>query len=247
MSVVAKKNDAFGMEMLNHYKGEDVIEIIERSDGYIDGATNGLNVYFADFKNWCVSEKKAISLIKGKTLDLGCGAGRVSLYLQSKGIDSLGIDNSALAVKVCKLRGVKRAKVLAIEMLSELKEKNFQAVTMLGNNFGLLGTPQKGKKILKQLHKMTTDDAIIVAQTLNISLTKDPWHLSYQKELQKKGKLPGELKLRCRYKNIIGPWFDYLMVTSKQMDAILKGTGWKISKIIKEKSGPLYCAVIVKD
>lgn len=243
---ITKNCDAFGMEMMAKYKGEDVIEIIERSDGYIDGATGGLNVYFADYKRWSSSEKKATAYIKGKTLDLGCGAGRVSLYLQKKGIPCLGIDNSPLAVKVCKLRGVKKAKVLEIERLSQLRESGFQTITMLGNNFGLLGNPKRGKKILKKLHEITTTDGIIIAQTLDVTMTKDPCHISYQRSLKKKGKLPGELRLRCRYKNIIGPWFDYLMVSPNQMKRVLENTGWKINEIISEKNGPLYCAVINK-
>ncbi|OFZ25989.1 MAG: hypothetical protein A2181_03120 [Bdellovibrionales bacterium RIFOXYA1_FULL_38_20] len=93
---------------------------------------------------------------------------------------------------------------------------------------------------------MTTDDANIIAQTLNIAETKNKFHIAYQKNRLKKGKLKGELRLRCRYGNIIGPWFDYLMVTPKEMEMVLKGTGWKIQKIINEKTGPIYCAIIVK-
>lgn len=246
MRALNRTNDAFGHEIMDYFNGINVTEIIERSDGYIDGDTGGLKVYFSDFKDWSPAFKQAVKCIKGKTLDLGCGAGRISLYLQKQGIDSLGIDNSPLAIKVCKLRGVKRSKALPIENLSKLKESNFQAITMLGNNFGLLGNPKRGKKILRQLHRMTTSDAVIVAQTLDITMTKAPYHLAYQKELKKRGKLPGELRLRCRYQNIIGPWFDYLMVSPKQMENVLTDTGWKIDQIIKDGNGPLYCAILIK-
>ena len=243
---VTKENDAFGMEIMAHYKGEAVTEIIERSDYYIDAYFSGIAAYFSEYKDWGFATQHAIQFAKGKTLDIGCGAGRVGLYLQHKKINYLGIDNSPLAVKVCKLRGIKNAKVLPIEQLHTLKDKNFKSITMLGNNWGLLGNPTRGKKILKLLHQMTTDDANIIAQTLNIAETKNKFHIAYQKNRLKKGKLKGELRLRCRYGNIIGPWFDYLMVTPKEMEMVLKGTGWKIQKIINEKTGPIYCAIIVK-
>ncbi|HLE11630.1 MAG: hypothetical protein A2504_12895 [Bdellovibrionales bacterium RIFOXYD12_FULL_39_22] len=243
---IKKEVDAFGMEIMAHYNGDEVTEIIERSDGYIDGYENGIAKYFGEYKNWSYATKQAMKNIKGKTLDLGCGAGRIGLYLQNKKIDYLGIDNSPLAVKVCKLRGLKRVKILPIENLNNLKEKNFKSVTMLGNNFGLLGTPKRGKKILEELHKITTCDANIIAQSCDISKTKNIFHIAYQKDCLQKGKLRGELKLRCRFGNIKGPWFDYLMVTQKEMEMILNGTGWKIQKIINEKTGPLYCAVISK-
>ncbi len=246
MVAVTKTNDAFGMELMAFYDGEGGDLILERGDNYIEAARSASQIYFNDYKKWSKSEKEGISFVRGKTLDLGCGAGRIGLYLQKKKIDSLSIDNSPLSIKVCKLRGVKRALLLDIEKLSKLKEKNFKAITMFGNNFGLLGTPARGKRILKRLHYLTTDDAIIVAQSVDITLTKNPFHLAYQRKLKKIGKLPGELKLRCRYKNIIGPWFDYLMVTPKQMSNVLLNTGWEVSRIIKEKNSPIYFAIIKK-
>jgi 2-polyprenyl-3-methyl-5-hydroxy-6-metoxy-1,4-benzoquinol methylase len=53
-------------------------------------------------------EKKAIDYAKGRVLDVGCGAGRHILYLQKKGLKVLGIDQSPLAVNMCKLRGAKK-------------------------------------------------------------------------------------------------------------------------------------------
>ncbi len=51
-----------------------------------------------------------MEFVNGRVLDVGCGAGRHSLYLQKKGFDVLGIDVSPLAVKVCRLKGVKKLK-----------------------------------------------------------------------------------------------------------------------------------------
>ena len=69
-------------------------------------------MYFSEYENWHTIEKKAMVFVKGKVLDIGCGVGRHSLYLQKKGFDVLGIDNSPLAIKVSKLRGVKKTKIM---------------------------------------------------------------------------------------------------------------------------------------
>ncbi|NQT82293.1 class I SAM-dependent methyltransferase, partial [bacterium] len=77
-------------------------------------------------------------LARGKVLDIGCGAGRNSLYLQQKGLDVLGIDLSPLAIMVCQLRGFKKARVMSItEVDSRLG--TFDTIVMYGNNFGLFG------------------------------------------------------------------------------------------------------------
>jgi 2-polyprenyl-3-methyl-5-hydroxy-6-metoxy-1,4-benzoquinol methylase len=70
--------------------------------------------------------------VKGRVLDIGCGAGRVALYLQKKGFDVSGIDVSPLAVKVCKLRGLKKARVLSISNIGA-KLGKFDTLLMFGN------------------------------------------------------------------------------------------------------------------
>jgi hypothetical protein len=57
--------------------------------------------------------------------------------------------------------------------------------------------------------------------------------------------MAGQLKLRVRFKDIVGKWFDYLLVSPGELKEILEGTGWKLNKIILSK-GSTYIAVIGK-
>jgi len=138
------EHDAFGQMMWACYKGEDVFEVIERDDGYID--VMNPKGYFSDYKEWHPMEQKAMQFVKGKVLDIGCGAGRHSIYLQKKGVDVLGIDISSFAIKICKLRGLKKAKVMSIEEV-DFKLKSFDTIIMMGNNFGLFENFQKSPKV----------------------------------------------------------------------------------------------------
>jgi 2-polyprenyl-3-methyl-5-hydroxy-6-metoxy-1,4-benzoquinol methylase len=92
------EEDAYGQEIWAYYKGRDSFEIIERDDGYFD-ASSGPKTYFSEYQEWSIHEKRAMEFVKGRVLDIGCGAGRHSLYLQKMGFDVLGIDNSPLAIK----------------------------------------------------------------------------------------------------------------------------------------------------
>jgi hypothetical protein len=38
-------------------------------------------------------------------------------------------------------------------------------VLLLGGNFGLFGNPKKARRLLRRLHKITSKEAIIVAET----------------------------------------------------------------------------------
>lgn len=135
------KEDAYGQEIWAYFNGREVFEIVERDDGYIN-ASEYTKIYFSDYEDWPLHEKKAMEFVKGRVLDIGCGAGRHSLYLQKKGFIVLGIDASPLAIKVCKLRGLKKAKVMRIEDI-KFKPDSFETIIMMGNNFGLFGSLKK--------------------------------------------------------------------------------------------------------
>lgn len=101
------EEDAFGQSLWAYYNGKESFEIIERYDGYFD--FQDTKAYFTTYEEWAPHERDALGFVKGRVLDVGCGAGRHSLYLQEKGFDVLGIDISPLAIEVCKRRGLKKS------------------------------------------------------------------------------------------------------------------------------------------
>lgn len=239
-----RHQDAVGHEFLAHLRGEDNYEIVERNDGYTEPSP-GTKVYFSEYKDWPPYERKAIRHARGRVLDVGCGAGRHSLYLQKKGLSVLGIDASPLAIKVCKLRGLKRAKVMNVTRISR-NLGTFDTVLMLGNNFGLFGSFKRARWLLRRLYGLTSDTARIVAETVDPYDTKNPSHLTYHKLNRKKGRMPGQIRLRIRYQTYATPWFDYLFVSKPEMKRIVKGSGWGVERFIDSR-GPMYVAIIEKE
>lgn len=238
--------DAFGQLLLARYNNEtDSAELIERDDGFIDfGSERGL--YFSEYKKWSPLEKRAIKHARGKVLDIGCGAGRHSLYLQQKGFDVTGIDNSPGAIKVSKLRGVKKALLRPLADIDKFKPNSFDTILMLGNNFGLFGDAGNARLLLEKMHRITTSDARIIAGTRDPYKTKDRDHLEYHKLNKKRGRMPGQLRIRVRYRKTVGEWFDYLLVSREEMKNILADTNWQITEFIEEPESGNYFAVISK-
>jgi len=183
--------------------------------------------------------------VTGRVLDVGCGAGRVSLYLQKKGFDVLGLDVSPQAIRVCKIRGLKNARVMPITKISS-KLGKFDTVIMFGNNFGLFGSRKRAKWLLKRFHRMTTEHARIIAESLDPYNTNDPAHLHYHKLSRRRGRMAGQLRIRVRYREYATPWFDYLLVSKREMRDILKGTGWRLKRTLDSSRSPAYIAVIEK-
>jgi hypothetical protein len=134
---------------------------------------------------------------------------------------------------------------MPIEELN-FKPNSFDTVIMLGGNFGLFGSFKKAKRLLKKLHKLTSKSGLIVASTRDTYKTDNPDHLAYHKFNKKRGRMAGQLRLRVRFGRFVGRWFDYLIVSKKEMEEVLKGTGWKIKEFV-DSDGSAYIAVIEKE
>lgn len=243
MSRLTSRQDAFGRAMYDFHRGLGGVEIVERDDGLV-AMSGGPANYLAPYGDWPPHQQQAIALAKGKVLDIGCGAGRVGLHLQSQGLDVLGINVSPLAAKVCKLRGLRKARVLSVTQATP-KLGTFDTLVMYGNNFGLLGGFGRARWLLRRFHRMTSNDAQIIAESRDPYQTAAPHHLAYHRLNRRLGRMGGQLRIRVRYLTYATPWFDYLLASKDEVRAILSGTGWKVSRFFDAEAGA-YIAVIAK-
>lgn len=244
MTSISHRHDAYGQQMWAFLNGGgSPAEIVERDDGFVSVAGSNAS-YFAGVRDWSGPERKAIQFARGRrALDVGCGAGRVALHLQEKGFNVTAIDNSPLVVKTAKARGVTGARLLPFDRIDRLRSGTFDTVVMFGNNFGLFGSRARARRLLKQLHRITRDDAVLLAQSLDPYQTTVRAHLAYQRANQRRGRMPGQIRIRIRFNEFVGPWFDYLLVSAAEMSAIVDGTGWEVDRFLTE-DGPGYVGVI---
>lgn len=236
--------DAFGKLLYDELNGRRSFEVVERDDGYVDVSAEGA-VYFTGPEAWPDWALEAMEEVRGRALDVGCGAGRFALHLQDAGHDVLAIDVSPLAVEVCRLRGVRRASVLPITRIGP-GVGPVDTVLMMGNNLGLLANARRGRWLLRRMHRLTRGDARIVAETLDPHQTSDPVHLEYHVRNRGRGRLPGQVRMRVRYRRLATPWFDYLFVSRAELADLVAGTGWRVKRVI-DADGPTYVAVLEKE
>ena len=244
--------DVLGLIFWDYLHHKEGVGITERNDGFIE--TEDPRIWFSKYDEWLDVEKKAMGYVKGRmVLDIGCGTGRHALYLQKeRGFDVLGIDTSPLAIKICKLQGLNKAKVQSITQfaLNAIRRNySFDTILMLGNNFGLFESFKRARWLLHKFHEMTSDDASIIAQSIDpYKKTHEHAHVKYYKMNRMKGRMPGQTRMRIRYKNYKGRWFDYLFVSKEEMENIVNGTGvWKIERFLDSTDVPgVYIAIIGK-
>ena len=241
--MLKRTEDAYGAEILAFLDGNRTPEIVERDDGYID-ISSGAAHYFSPFEAWPIHERKGMKFVRGRVLDIGCGAGRVIYYLENLDHEVLGIDNSPGAIKACHKVGIKNVRLLSITQISQ-KLGEFDTIVMYGNNFGLFGSFNRARWLLRKMHRMTSDKGRIIACTTDPYQSNIPEHIQHRRLNKRRGRMGGQLRLRIRFKKFKSPYFDYLLVSPRELDQILEGTGWKINRLINSDPAQ-YLAVIDK-
>lgn len=241
--MLSPDQDAYGRLVYDYFRRLRPIELVERDDGWIAPSGGPAN-YFAPFHKWPPHQRRAMGFVRGRVLDIGTGAGRAALHLQARGHRVLAVDNSPLAVRTARLQGVKQVRVLSITALST-GLGTFDTLLLLGNNFGLLANPRRARWLLRRFRALTSPTGRIVAEILDPYDTTAPEHHRYHRWNRRRGRMAGQTRIRVRYRDLVTPWFDYLFVSPRELRFILRGTGWRIDRLIRS-SGPTYIAILIK-
>jgi SAM-dependent methyltransferase len=121
---------------------------------------------FRSFEQMPKIEQKALQLCKGRVLDVGCGAGSHSLYLQNKtNVAVTSIDISEKAINACQLRGLKNAKV---QNILDIKNEKFDTILLLMNGTGIFGTLAETPKYLQKLQSLLNPKGQILIDSSDI-------------------------------------------------------------------------------
>ncbi|HCO84836.1 MAG TPA: SAM-dependent methyltransferase [Arenibacter sp.] len=120
---------------------------------------------FRDFKKMPALEQKALKLCKGNILDIGCGAGSHSLYLQKKGFDVTALDQSPGAIETCKLRGIEHT---VLQGIQDFKLQKYDTLLMLMNGIGIVGKLKNIDQFLSHLKSLIKPKGQILLDSSDI-------------------------------------------------------------------------------
>jgi SAM-dependent methyltransferase len=157
--------DLFGKAMLDFQTNNSPEDLITETT--ISEADEMSVAYlFRSFNEMPKLEQKALEIAKGKTLDVGCGAGSHSLHLQNdKKLDVTSIDISEKAIETCKLRGVKNARV---QDVLALEGEKYDTIISLMNGVGIFGKLENCNKFLSKLKSLLNPGGQILLDSSDI-------------------------------------------------------------------------------
>jgi len=233
--------DPWSEIMIDAAKGVSGEYTIERDDGRIE--TLEVLDYIRTLLNWSECERLAIQHAHGRVLDIGCGAGRVSLYLQNLGHKVVGIDLALGAIEACKMRGVREAYLMSAAEI-DFPDAIFDTIIMYGNNFGVLGSDQSIIDMLRTLYRITTPQGMILAGSADVVKTDIQEHLDYHKLNLSRNRPKGLVRMRVAYKGLVDNWIDLRLATPEEMENLAEKAGWRLER--KYQDGVPYVGILVK-
>jgi SAM-dependent methyltransferase len=233
------EGDAFGLALLETHAGNDSTYLIERDDGRVDEFD--ARSYFAPPEDWPELDRRALAMLGGRTLDVGAGAGRFSLEAQAQGQEVVALDVSPGALAVCEARGVSEVFLGTVGALAASSGR-FETVLMMGNNLALLGSRHGAGEMFEDMDRLLSSDGVVVGAGRDPYRTDDADHLAYHQRNRDRGRFPGQIHMRERYRDLAGPWYDYLFLSPGELNTLAADNRWAVVELIAD--GPIYLAVL---
>ena len=126
---------------------------------------------YNEARNFINNIIKHTSLKKGsKILDLACGIGRHSIYLEKIGYKVTGIDRSANNIKIAKTKQNKNLRFLKMEMTCDSKLK-YDAIFNLFTSFGYLNH-KYNLDTIKNIGMQLNQDGLVIIDFMNVEFVK---------------------------------------------------------------------------
>lgn len=155
--------DLLGKAIHDYYTKNDPQDILTETDiSELD--TLPIEYLFRSYQQMPKIEQKAMQLAYGKVLDIGCGAGVHSLYLQNKGLIVTAIDISPGAIKVCTQRGLNDARCINFLQM----DGKFDTILLLMNGVGLCGRLKDIDFFISKLKSLLSDKGQILLDSSDI-------------------------------------------------------------------------------
>lgn len=234
-------HDLFAQALWQYYeKGRARLDI-EREDGV--RYREDLSWYFTPFREFPRHEKQALYFARGRVLDIGCGAGRHSIALQRRGLEVTAIDVSPRLVELARERGVKNVQVAGA--CGRLDFGRFDTVLLFGNNLGICGDLPEFRKMLRELHRITSPRGRVLATTRTLDAS-NPKDLDYMERNLERGRALGQVRLRLILGRTHGPWFDLLLFSPTDLLREAVSANWRLARLFPLQSIEEGYAVVLE-
>ena len=225
MSALLPAWKPYGLALKAYEEGKkDITLSVNTEDGTSTEMEVGL--FFRAEDEFPEIEQIALSLCKGRILDIGAGAGAHALVLQNNGFEVCALDPSAEAVEVMDSRGIK--KTVTTDFLSFESDQKFDTLLFLMNGIGIAGKQAALRDFLLQAKKLCNGGGQILLDS------SDP---DYFDENQKNIVEEGEVLYQLAFEEKLGAKYSWLYLGFEPLREIANKVGLEAMLIKHEDDG----------
>ncbi len=220
-------NDVFGEAIKSYFNGERSVEIKVSSNTFEDDIIP-VEYLFRSYNEMPEIEKKALQLAKGKTLDVGAGAGSHGLYLQeTRKLNVTSLDTSKGAIEICKKRGLKET---ICQNFFNHKE-SYDTLLMLMNGSGIIGSLPNINFFFQHLRTLLKDKGQVLIDSSDLIYLYENEKGEFWVDLN--DGYYGEMRYSIQYKDIKSETFDWLYIDYNTLQNAAHSNGFQCELILE--------------
>lgn len=232
-------SDPFGAAILEYTRTKKNSSIVVHSPLFEDDIIE-VEYLFRKIDTMPNIEQKALSLCRGRILDVGAGSGCHALELQKCGFDVEAIDISVQAVDAMRIRGVKNVSHASI---LDFKGQ-YDTILLLMNGIGIAGSIHGLQELLPKLHSLLREGGSVILDSSDISYLYETEDGSYQIDLN--AGYYGEIDYQMSYGLVLGKPFKWLYIDFDTLSYYSSQFGFKQKLIRTGEDGYSYLAELKK-
>ncbi|NKI33168.1 class I SAM-dependent methyltransferase [Croceivirga thetidis] len=221
--------DILGKALVDYFEGHYDQDIITHSSLEEEDVLP-LPYLFRNFKDMPLIEQRALEICYGNILDIGCGSGSHSLWLQEIGLNVTALDSSKGAIEVCQKRGLETT---VLSEILEFKQNGYDTLLLLMNGIGIVGQLQKLKDFLNHLKSLMKPNGQILLDSSDIIYMFEIDENDGGHWVPRNVDYYGEVEFQMEYKGEKGPIFDWLYLDYSTLNEYAARCGFKTELLVQ--------------
>ncbi len=168
-------------------------------------------------------EQQALTLARGRVLDVGAGAGCHALELQNRGLEVKAIDISPLSCEAMNRRGI--SDVQCVNLFDPRLTGPFDTILMLMNGTGIIGKLRHMPDFLERVRGLLSADGQLLVDSSDLKYLYEDEDGTY--DIDPMGPYYGEVDYQMAYRKVRGESFDWLYVDFQTLRLIAESNGFR--------------------
>ncbi|AXT50880.1 class I SAM-dependent methyltransferase [Aquimarina sp. BL5] len=231
--------DIFGEAIKDFYYKKYSEDIIVQAPDFDDDIIP-IPYLFRSYSEMPKIEQKALDLAFGDVLDVGCGAGSHSLFLQEeRKLNVHAIDISEGAIEIAKKRGVTNA---SVQDIFNLKEAQYDTLLFLMNGSGIIGKLNNIDIFFSNVKKLLKPNGQILIDSSDISYLFSEDDGSFWVDAS--AGYYGEMQYQLKYKKLQSDWFDWLYIDYNTLQNAANANGF-VCELVLQGENDDYVAKLI--